>query len=239
MKNLYFLFLSIIAIAPATAATVPWWMRPTVCKINPTNCYSNMTNGYFVEIGNSESWDDTSNCWGLKIICPAALTTGGNKPVALKRDEIKSGKIINPDFDTNALSASRDCFGVRKTAEGGTKVSVDGKLVNVWCPGILSRPDEILENGEISYEQQPSCKELAKNNYAAVENGTCYGKYYESSQYYIECGTGELPNRLIVLNGADYNTPMNGAPETKEAANKIFDTMYSVSKENKLKYFAK
>lgn len=239
MKKYFFIFAFFsLIVLPATSATIPWWLRPTVCKINPTNCYPNMTFGYFIEIGNPESWDDTSNCWGKKLICPEALNSSEDAPVALTRTEIERGNKIKTDYDTTKLSTNRDCFGVRKTYEGGTKVSVNGKLVNVWCPGILDNPDEILENGEITYGEQPTCTTLAKNNYAAVENGRCYGKYYDSYQYYIECGSGEKPTRLIVLNGADYNTPMNGAPTTKTAAEKLFNTMYSNSKEQKLKYFS-
>lgn len=238
MKNaLYIFLLFVLNILPAHSATTPWWLRPTVCRINPTNCYTNMTYGYFIEMGNPESWDTTSNCWGLKLICPDALTTGGNYPVAMERAEIDRGTKIKSDYDVNKLSVNRDCFGARKTSEGGAKVSVNGKYVNVWCSGILDNPDEILDNGEIVYGTQPTCQTLARNNFAAVENGRCYGKYYASNQYYIECGNALLPTRLIVLNGADYTAPMNGAPTTLSAAEKLFDKMYSNSKTQKLKYF--
>ncbi|MBQ2845137.1 MAG: hypothetical protein IJE79_03925 [Alphaproteobacteria bacterium] len=235
--SIYLLFM-IMNIMPATAASIPWWQQSTVCKINPTNCYSNMTNGYLNIMGDPESWDDISNCWGLKIICPDALTSGENAPQAMKRKEIENSNKIKPDYDINSLSDTRDCFGVRKATTDGTKVYVDGKLVNVWCNGILDNPNEILENGEITYGPQPTCRTLAQNNFATVLNGNCYGKYYDPSQYFIECGSGETPTRFIVLNGADYNTPLNGAPTTKSAAEKIFNNMFQNSKEQKSKYFA-
>ncbi len=238
MKKIFlFSVLSVFGIGAAFAATTPWWLQPTVCRINPTNCYTNMTAGYFIEIGNSESWDTTSNCWGLKLICPDALTTGGNDAIPMERAAIAKGTGIKPDFDINALGASGDCFGARKTAEGGAVASVNGKYVNVWCSGILNDPDEILENGEISYGAQPTCGELAESGYVAVENGRCYGKYYDISKYYIECGTALLPTRIVVLNGADYNAPMGGAPTTMAAADAIFDSMYSTSQAQKAKYF--
>lgn len=238
MKKIFlFSVLSVFGIGSAFAATTPWWLQPTVCRINPTNCYKNMTAGYFIEIGNSESWDKTSNCWGLKLICPDALTAGGNDAVPMERATIAKGTGIKPDFDINELGATGDCFGARKTAEGGAIASVNGKYVNVWCAGILNNPDEILENGEISYGTQPTCSELAASGYAAVENGRCYGKYYDISKYYIECGSALLPTRIVVLNGADYNAPMGNAPTTMAAAEAIFDSMYSTSQTQKAKYF--
>lgn len=239
-KTLFIFLLFALNIIPAISATnTPWWLRPTVCKINPTNCYSDMTYGYLNEMGNPDSWDNTSNCWGLKLICPEALTTGDKQPVALERTEIERSQKINSDYDVNKLSATRDCFGIRKTSEGGAKVYVNGKLVNVWCSGILNKPDEILDNGEIMYDVQPTCQTLATNNFVAVENGTCYGKYYDTSKYHIECGSNLTPKRLIVLNGADYTTAHRDAPKTKDDADKVFDQMYSASKEQKSKYFAK
>ena len=242
MKKLSYLSLfSIFGATAACAATTPWWLQPTVCRINPTNCYQNMTAGYFIEMGTPESWDKTSNCWGLKMICGDALTTGGVDAVPMERATIARGTGIRSDFDTDELGPTGDCFGARKTAEGGAIASVNGKYVNVWCNGILGmvgEPDEILENGEITYGAQPTCAELAEYGYVAVENGRCYGKYYDTNKYYIECGTALLPTRLIVLNGADYNAPSNGTPTTFAAAEKEFNTMYETSKTQKLKYFS-
>jgi hypothetical protein len=94
-----------------------------------------------------------------------------------------------------------------------------------------------LENGEIVYKNQPTCSTLARDGYAAINNGRCIGKYYNSSEYFIDCGTGIKPTRLIVLNGADYTATSTNAPETKNDADKLFDTMYSTSQSQKEKYF--
>jgi hypothetical protein len=73
--------------------------------------------------------------------------------------------------------------------------------------------------------------------YVAVENNNCFGKYFDLSKYYIDCGTSLLPNRLILLNGADYNAPSNNAPTTMDAAKQKFNQMYDISKEQKEKYY--
>ena len=216
------------------ATTTPWWLQPTVCRLDPTDCYPAMGAGF-----DSEMWDVTSNCWGLKLICPNALTSGASTPVAMGRAEISRGTGINPDFDTDLLSSDGECFGRRKTATGGSTASVNGKYVNVWCHGILDDADETLENGEITYGAQPTCASLAEYGYVGVENGRCYGKYYDTNSYFIECGSGPLPTRMIVLNGADYTAPMNGAPTDMAAAERKFDKMYSVSQTQKAKYFTK
>ena len=231
----YSLLVTLCALSHVTsyAATTPWWMQPTVCRLDPTDCYPAMGAGF-----ESEMWDSTSNCWGLKLICPDALTNGKSTPVAMGRADIDRGININPDFNTDLLSTEGECFGRRKTATGGTTASVNGKYVNVWCPGILNNADEILENGEITYGTQPTCSSLAEYGYVGIENGRCYGKYYDTNNYYIECGTAPLPTRLIVLNGADYTAPMNGAPVDDTDAKRKFDTMYSTSQKQKAKYFA-
>jgi hypothetical protein len=153
------------------------------------------------------------------------------------RNDIKKGTKINPDYDTDILSLDGECFGRRKTNNGGAMVSVNGKYVNVYCPGILNNPDEVIENGEIMHNKQPTCSDLAKNGYIAVENGDCYGKYYDSAKYFIECGTDLLPKRLIVLNGADYNAPAYGTPATMDEARQKFDKMYTTSKNQHNKFF--
>ena len=232
-KAFTYSMLSLIAINAASAAT-PWWQQPTVCRLNPTECYKAMGAGY-----DAEMWDATGNCWGLKLICPSALTRATDKPVAMGRADIKSGNGINPDYDTDMLSTDGDCFGRRKTGKDGTTVSVNGKYVNIYCPGILSKPDEILSNGEIMYTNQPTCKSLADMGYVAVENDNCYGKYFDLSKYYIDCGTSLLPTRLIALNGADYNAPNNGGPTTMDAAKQMFNQMYNTSREQKEKYYNK
>ena len=216
------------------AATTPWWLQPTVCRLNPTNCYAAMGTGF-----DSEMWDATSNCWGLKLICPDALKQSSRHPVPMGRAEIARGTDINPDFDTDMLSMDGDCYGRRKTATGGTTASVNGTYVNVWCPGILENPDETLTYGEISYTRQPTCSQLAENGYVGIENGRCYGKYFDTNKYFIECGSALTPTRLIVLNGADYTAPSNGAPLDESAADSIFDKMYTISQERRTKYFQK
>ena len=230
MKKIF--LLSALFITFGANAATPWWLQPTVCRLNPTNCYAAMGAGF-----DSEMWDASANCWGLKLICPDALTPPSAIPVAMGRNEIKKGTKINPDYDTDILSLDGECFGRRKTNNGGAMVSVNGKYVNVYCPGILNNPDEVLENGEIMHNAQPTCATLAKNGYVAVENGDCYGKYYDSADYFIECGTELLPKRLIVLNGADYNAPAYGTPATMDEARKKFDTMYTTSKSQHDKYF--
>lgn len=230
-KILFASILSIIGTGLAFGAT-PWWEQSTVCKLNPSDCYSGMGAGF-----DSEMWDATAGCWGMKYICPDATTTNTREPILMGREEIKRGTGIKVDFDTNLLSTDDECFGRRKTAEGGTMASVNGKFVNVWCNGILNNADETLENGEITYGPQPTCSILANDGYVGVENGRCYGKYFDPGKYIIECGSALLPTRLIVLNGADYNTPTNIKSESD--AERMFNTMYSNSKTQKIKYFKK
>ena len=55
-KILFASILSIIGINFAIAAA-PWLEQPTVCKLNPTDCYSGMGAGF-----DSEMWD-------AKILC--------------------------------------------------------------------------------------------------------------------------------------------------------------------------
>lgn len=238
------LCLSIFTICVVTAshgASTPWWLRPTVCRLNPSTCYKNMTNGYFIDIGNSETWDVSGNCWGLKLICADALQNAtGTDPVPMERADIAAKKNIRSDFDTDKLSMDGDCFGRRITSSDGSMAYVDKTYVPIWCPGILSNPDEFLENGEIetNINNQPKCTELADMGYAAIDTGKCYGKYFDSSQYYIECGTKMQPSRIIILNGADTNAPQDGAPATLTDAERVFESMYQTSVEQRKKYFS-
>ena len=230
-KTLAFSIYCLIFSPAAFAATLPWWEQPTVCKLDPTDCYASMGAGY-----DSELWDQSTGCWGMKMICPEALTNGEYVPVAMGREDISKGTNINKDFDTNVLNG--DCFGVRKTKENGTMASVNGEYVRVWCNGILNNPDDFLENGEITYSAQPTCTELAENGYVAAENGKCYGKYYDLAKYYIECnGSSVTPSRIIILNGADYMSGSGNVPSDASAASKIFDAMESVSKSQRAIYF--
>lgn len=229
-KILYVSLLSIITLT-TNAATTPWWQQPTICRLDPTNCYPAMGAGF-----DSGMWDATANCWGLKLICPHAMKTQHNDPVPVGRGDISSGRNINADFDVSLLNG--DCFGVRKTTANGTKASVNGTYVNVWCNGILDNPDEQVASGEITFGTQPSCARLAADGYVAVVNNRCYGKHFNDSEYFIECtGSDILPSRMIVLNGADYNTGGANVPADESAADAIFDQMYQTSQIQYKKYF--
>ncbi len=233
-KILALSLLSIFSIASGNAATTPWWLQPTICRLSPTNCYSSMGIGF-----DTEMWDATSNCRGLKLICPDALTSGGRDAVPMGRAEIAKGTGINADFDTDLLGADGDCFGRRKTAEDGAMASVNGKYVPVWCNGILIKPDETLANGEITYDTQPTCEVLANDGFIAIENGRCYGKYYNPNEYYIDCNGGRdlLPARIIVLNGTDIQNATQDIPTTMADADAIFDEMFRLSQQQKEQYF--
>jgi len=235
MKKLLFVsLLALCSVEPAAfgaTSSTPWWRQPTICRISTTNCYVSMGAGY-----DAGMWDASSNCRGMKMICPRALIAGGDEPVPMGKTAIGKGTGISKDFDTNILADG--CFGARKTSANGTKASVNGNYVNVWCRGILESPDEIVATGEITLGAQPSCSQLAENGYAAVVNGKCYGKHYNPKEYYIECGGELLPKRLIVLNGADYEAGTSAnTPTTMAAAEEKFKTMLKVSQAQHEKYF--
>ncbi|MBR6685247.1 MAG: hypothetical protein IKL37_03185 [Alphaproteobacteria bacterium] len=234
MKKFILFFGTFLISFNCAHGATPWWEQPTVCRLNPSDCYRGMGAGF-----EPEMWDDDAKCWGMKIICADAMKPSTDKNTPMGRKDIASGKNIVSDFDVNLLSATNECFGRRKTAENGTIASVNGTYVNVWCPGILDNPDEVLDNGEITYGTQPTCKQLAEYGYVAVENGRCYGKYFDTSKYFLDCGTKLTPDYIIVLNGADYQNPSATAPTTQSAADTKFDTMYTVSKSQKSKYFKK
>lgn len=222
--------------APAVNS-VPWWEQPTVCRTNPTNCYTSMGAGF-----DTGMWDANSNCWGLKMICSEATTANDSEPVAMGKSQIANGTGIKSDFDINILNG--DCFGARKTASNGSVASVDGNFVNVWCNGILDNPTETVQTGEIQTGTQPTCKDLARNGWVGVVNQRCYGKYFDPSKYYIECeGDNLLPKRIVVLNGSDKVIGRNGTvpsvdyPTDTAAATTLFDKMQSVSANKKSKYF--
>ncbi len=232
MKKIITTSIICLSLFPAAfGASIPWWEQPTVCKLDPTDCYATMGAGY-----DSELWDSGTGCWGMKMICPEALLTDEYVPVAMGREEISKGTNINKDFDTNVLNG--DCFGVRKTTGNGAMASVNGEYVRVWCNGILDNVDEYLENGEITYGAQPTCDKLSEYGYVATVNGKCYGKYYDPSKYYIECSGSDItPSRIIVLNGADYTNSSSNAPADESAASKIFDSMESISEAQRKVYF--
>lgn len=224
--------ISMASIGAANCAVTPWWEQPTICRLSPSNCYAGKLGAGY----DAGMWDAGANCWGMKFICPDALTTGDTQPVAMGRNEIAGGANVKRDFDTDTLNG--DCFGVRRTTANGTMASVDGTYVNVWCSGILENADEQLPNGEITLGAQPTCDALAENGYAGVLNGKCYGKYYNMNEYMIECdGSSITPTRLILLNGADYNAPSGETPADKSAADAKFNQMQAVSKTQRAKYF--
>lgn len=230
MKRLFlFSVISCLLTAHANAAT-PWWEHDTICRLSPSNCYTNMGIGYFYDSidPDPESWDITSNCWGKKYICAEALkNSNATDPVPLGRAEIADASRINADFDVDVLNG--DCFGVRKTSSGGAMASVDGNFVKVWCSGILEHPDdEYVENGEITSGAQPTCEQLANDGYVGIQNGKCYGKYYNPDEYHIQCNNGQAT--LIVLNGADPSNASASSVTTKAEADALFNTMYQNAK---------
>lgn len=233
-KLLLFLIPCSLFLAPADAAT-PWWQQPTVCRLNPANCYAGMGMGF-----DDGMWDATANCWGIKMICGEALSPAGNSPIAIGKTTIVAGTGINPDFDTNVLNG--DCFGSRKTTANGSMATVGGQSVKVWCNGVLNSADEILATGEITFGAQPTCATLSQNGYVAMLSGRCYGKFYDPNDYYIECtGTSEAPSRIVMLNGANHIVGASGGsynyPTTESAAKAMFDMMQSVSATKRSEHF--
>jgi len=221
----------------ANAATA-WWKQPSICRLSTTTCYPSMGAGY-----DREFWDTSSNCRGMKLICPNALrSTTEVDPVPMGKKDLARGTNINTDFDINVLAGN--CFGARKTSANGTQVTVGGKPVFVWCRGVLDangfNVDEIVSGGEISTSRQPtSCRQLEQNGYAAVLDGKCYGKYYNPSEYHIDCGNNASlrPERLIILNGADPDSGTSGGPETQSDAAAQFKAMRSAAEVQRKKYF--
>lgn len=186
----------------------------------------------------SEMWDASANCRGMKYICPNALIKQYDEPTLVSREDINA-KTIKSDYDTNVLGESGDCFGTRKSQ--GTQVMVNSKFVNLYCHGVLDDDaDETLTNGEIVYTNQPTCETLKAKGYIAVENGKCVGKYLDESKYYIQCGTtGLQPERIVLLNGAEITKTNTAAITTQKAAETLFNKMYSASKDQKAQYFKK
>lgn len=234
-KNMIFTILSIVYLT-ATADAADWWNQPTVCKYNPTKCYTTMGAGF-----EPEMWDATASCWGMKYICPNALKTPSQKPELVGIKNIEN--MINSDFAPDELGESGDCFGKRhsKITKENVSVMVNGKFVNLYCHGILNKPDETLADGEIIYnhDEQPTCESLKTDGYIAVKNGKCVGKYIDESKYYIQCGKGLQPERIVLLNGAEITPKNTGDITTQKYADNVFNTMYSASKKQKTQYFKK
>ena len=212
--------LFILCIAPMTAFGITdWWNQDTICAIDETRCYRTLTAGI------SDDWDTTSGCRGMKYICSNALTSNFDEPIAMERTTIARGTGISTDFDTDVYVSGEDCYGARKSKNGGTMVSVNGVYVRVWCNGVLSNSTETLQDGQITTDPQPTCSTLAANNYAAILNGKCYGKYFDPNIYTIECD-GDTP-KLTLLNGANYNPSGRGLTATD--ASSTFNSMVSTS----------
>lgn len=236
MKN-FFIFLSTLIITASAASATNWWDQMTVCRINNNKCYDSMGAGFDPEI-----WDTDAGCRGMKYICADALIQESNEPVLISKKALGNETIINPDYNIEQLSDSGDCFGRRIANKAGNEVKVNGEYVKVWCDGVLDRPDETLANGDILYdEKQLTCGSLKQNRYVAVENGKCFGKYYDENDYHIECGNDDKlqPKRIVILNGAEYKKHNYSGPITVADAEELFDEMLSVSKKQKNKYFKK
>lgn len=211
-----------------------WWNHPTICTIDETRCYGATTPG--LDDSLETGWDVSGGCRGKKYICTNALTIDATEPVAMERADITSGNKVISDFDTTVYVSGDNCYGARRSRNGGTMVSVNGNYVRVWCNGVLSNPDEQLTFGEITVGNQPTCSELAADGYAPILNGKCYGKYYNPNSYAITCD-GETP-KLTILNGAtDYNPNGNGVTESDATA--IFKSMVSTSTNRRNIYFNK
>lgn len=231
-QTLTTILFSAVALSSAHA-DLPWWHQPTVCRLDTTKCYTSMGAGFDMEL-----WDIDARCRGMKIICGNALTTPSDENITISKSEVASKK-INSDFDINVLGIDGDCFGRRKTSKNGSMAIVNGKPVKVYCTGILDSKNvsDEIEFGEIA-ATTPTCQNMADNGYIAVLSNDCYGKYFDMAEYKIECGNAELPNRIIVLNDADYTDRVdNRTPQTQDAANDMFDTMYETSLAQQKQYF--
>ena len=84
MKKILFLSLIIIITTTSGHCAIKWWEQDTICRLDPTNCYPSMGIGF-----EPEFWDKTSQCWGQKIICGAALDSASpdNKVMTKKSDK--------------------------------------------------------------------------------------------------------------------------------------------------------
>ena len=132
-KQFAILFIGCTAYGAAFGATTDfWWMHDTICTINDALCYTRNTPG--IDTDSDTSWDTTGNCRGRKIICAAALSSGGADAIAMSRDDIARGNGISSDLDTNVYVAAEDCsntcvFGVTEFYRIQRKRSQMAKLV--------------------------------------------------------------------------------------------------------------
>ncbi len=227
MKKISLLSLAIIINTTYAHCAIKWWEQDTICRLDPSNCYTTMGIGF-----EAEYWDKTSECWGQKIICGAAQDPVSTENTAMTKKDISARKNINADYDTNILNG--ECFGARKTSSNGLFATKDGQQVKVFCPGILenvfySDETEKLATGSILLRStEPTCQELANEEYIGIKNGRCHGKKYEKSKYHIDCEHSD-GIRLIIHNGADFTAPQGDAPKTLADAEKQFETMYKKS----------
>ncbi|MFQ6729807.1 MAG: hypothetical protein ACLRFK_02005 [Alphaproteobacteria bacterium] len=232
MKNINLFTLLSIMCLTESANAANWWDRETVCKINTTKCYSTQPVGAGFD---ADIWDAAMGCRGMKYICPEAFKQKTDKPELVSIKDIESK--TNTDYNLDILGESGDCFGKRKT--DGTQIMVNGKYINLYCHGVLANADETLADGELTYGKQPTCETLKSDGFIAVANGNCIGKYIDESKYYIDCGKNLLPERLVLLNGAEITTANSNTVTNKNDANELFDKMYKASKKQKNKYFNK
>ncbi len=223
MKLKIFSILTLCMLSNGAFAAVDWWNHDTICTIDETRCYNASMPG--LDTTWETGWDVSGGCRGKKYICGNALTTPQNAPVAMERAIINAGTGIKPDFDTTVYLNGENCYGARKSKNGGAMVLLNGNFVRVWCNGVLSNPTEELQYGEITSGAQPTCSALAADNYAAILNGKCYGKYYDPNNYAIECN-GDTP-MLVLLNGANYNPSGRGMGQSD--ANALFGSMVATS----------
>lgn len=227
--------LSALCAAPPARAATQWWQQPTICRMDTSKCYSSMGVGY-----DSGFWDAASGCWGMKLVCAEALNNPiGDEPVPMSKAAIANNTGISLDFDVGTLNGN--CFGARRSGSGSNTTIVGGISVKVWCRGVLNNPDQITSTGEIKGGAQPTCSELAEDGWVAALNGKCWGRKYPVSEYHIECGSGELPTRIIALNKADFITGGGSAPAnvptTQAAANTLFDAMQAAAKAQRALHF--
>lgn len=231
MRKSFYLFAFLFFAFTQSANALSWWLQPTVCRIDTSKCYASMFGAGY----DTEMWDASARCRGMKMICGDALRTPTDGAIAMGKSDIESK--VNPDYNANVLNG--DCFGARRTTNDGGNAIYDGGTVKIWCAGILNNPDETVAGGEITYGAQPTCDDLANDGWVAVKNGNCYGKYYDPARFYIECGANELPTRIIELNGA--NAQIGGgasnSPADLSAANSLFNSMQNVSETKKQEHF--
>lgn len=224
-KHILFLTLLISPFITGANAATNWWEQQPVCRVNPAKCYNSMGIGY-----DTSEWDRDAKCRGKKIICGNALTPQSPENWPMSKKDISNRIGINSDFDLTLLNG--DCFGMRKTISGGFQAVYKNNNIDVYCPGVLEHVyGEDIENVEtgsiLTRAKQPTCQELAEYGYAHVKGKNCYGKKYDTREYYIDCSSGDINARIIILNGApDYGTYDPYTPDTMDQANDIFAEMF-------------